>query len=718
METIIVYMLKVNIAIALFYLLYKLLFVKDTFFVARRFYLLAVVVFSFVYPLLPVLQIGTLFDFLIQTEEVHATVEFDTLGMGATTILEDVAEPASINWMAILKASVVMASAFFAIRLLWQFIRIFKIKNNSKQRMLFDVRYQHLPSKSTPFSFFKWIFIYPEAHTNEKLKQILTHEQVHVVQWHSVDITLMELLIPLLWYNPFFWLLRNEMSINIEFIADQGVLGKGFDRRDYQYNILHLTYPRNNIQIVNNFNVSQLKQRIMMMNNKKTPMKNLVKYILVLPVALLLITANSVYAQNKEPQKTKSTITILGEKTNDTIKGKPLIVIDDVVMGEDYDLGSLSPEDIESMTVLRDSAAVSTYGVDAGRGVILIRSLKKDEEKISSINDKKLLIVVDGVKKEKGFDLSSINPTDIKSVSVLKDDKAVGVYGEDGKDGVVVIATKKSNLDITPSNGNSKLSNGEDVFVVVDQMPVFPGGNEGMFKFLAESIKYPVDAQKNGLQGRVICNFVITKDGSIEDVQVVRGVAPSLDAEAVRVIESMPKWEPARNKGEKVNVKFTMPLVFRLQGGESMSEPVQGSEIIKGKGINIIDEVVAVALDKSENKNEPHEIFIVVEEQPEFPGGAEAMMAFLSENVKYPDIAKENGIQGRVVVNFVVEKDGSITEINIVRGVDPSLDMEAKRVIENMPKWKPGKQRGHEVRVRFTLPIDFRLPPKEDDIKN
>ncbi len=103
------------------------------------------------------------------------------------------------------------------------------------------------------------------------------------------------------------------------------------------------------------------------------------------------------------------------------------------------------------------------------------------------------------------------------------------------------------------------------------------------------------------------------------------------------------------------------------------------------------------------------EIFVVVEEQPEFPGGNAAMMKFLGDNIKYPVIAQENGIQGRVITNFVVERDGSITDVQVVRGVDPSLDKEAVRVIQSMPKWKPGKQRGSTVRVRFTLPVVFRL---------
>ena len=112
---------------------------------------------------------------------------------------------------------------------------------------------------------------------------------------------------------------------------------------------------------------------------------------------------------------------------------------------------------------------------------------------------------------------------------------------------------------------------------------------------------------------------------------------------------------------------------------------------------------------KAVEEEATEEIFVVVEQQPEFPGGMSALMKFLSDNIKYPVIAQENGIQGRVITTFVVERDGSITDMNVVRGQDPSLDKEAVRVIKTMPRWKPGQQRGKPVRVRFTLPVQFRL---------
>ena len=118
---------------------------------------------------------------------------------------------------------------------------------------------------------------------------------------------------------------------------------------------------------------------------------------------------------------------------------------------------------------------------------------------------------------------------------------------------------------------------------------------------------------------------------------------------------------------------------------------------------------VAPGVEEEEEEESAQQIFTVVEKQPEFPGGTAELFKYLSKAIKYPVIAQENGIQGRVVCSFVVNRDGSIVDIQVMRGVDPSLDKEAIRVISEMPKWKPGEQRGKPVRVRFILPVQFRL---------
>ena len=136
-------------------------------------------------------------------------------------------------------------------------------------------------------------------------------------------------------------------------------------------------------------------------------------------------------------------------------------------------------------------------------------------------------------------------------------------------------------------------------------------------------------------------------------------------------------------------------------------------EGVKDRNIEAVRSDIAVATPpppppapKPEVSNK---VFDVVEEMPSFPGGQGALMSFLNSNIKYPVVAQENGVQGRVIVGFVVERDGSITDVKIMRSVDPSLDREAQRVVKSMPKWKPGKQNGSAVRVKYTVPVVFRL---------
>lgn len=136
---------------------------------------------------------------------------------------------------------------------------------------------------------------------------------------------------------------------------------------------------------------------------------------------------------------------------------------------------------------------------------------------------------------------------------------------------------------------------------------------------------------------------------------------------------------------------------------------VQETTIQSSEENNQAVEIKYVAPVVEEEEPEEAEIFMVVEEMPEFPGGMAECLKFLGENIKYPTIAQENGVQGRVIVQFVVNQDGSIVDPVVVRSVDPYLDKEALRVIKTMPKWKPGKQRGKAVRVKYTVPVTFKL---------
>ena len=180
--------------------------------------------------------------------------------------------------------------------------------------------------------------------------------------------------------------------------------------------------------------------------------------------------------------------------------------------------------------------------------------------------------------------------------------------------------------------------------------------------------------------------------------------------------------QPKQVERVKSSIKFTAPVIKKdedvkpeeeMQNQDDLQKSktaigalnVQGNDEIGGTVLKIQEEIAQ----PEPPKEEENKVFDVVEEQPSFPGGQGALMQWLSDNIKYPVIAAENGVQGRVIVQFVVSKTGSISDVKVVRGVDPSLDREAVRVVSQMPKWTPGRQNGTTVNVRYTLPVTFRL---------
>lgn len=167
---------------------------------------------------------------------------------------------------------------------------------------------------------------------------------------------------------------------------------------------------------------------------------------------------------------------------------------------------------------------------------------------------------------------------------------------------------------------------------------------------------------------------------------------------------------PVIKKDELVKEENQVKQMDQLD--DKVAVGTENKEGVKDRTVEAVRNDIAVAPPPPPPAPKPevaNKVFDVVEEMPSFPGGQGALMAFLSSNIKYPVVAQENGVQGRVIVGFVVEKDGSISDVKVMRSVDPSLDREAQRVVKAMPKWKPGKQNGSAVRVKYTVPVVFRL---------
>jgi TonB family protein len=224
------------------------------------------------------------------------------------------------------------------------------------------------------------------------------------------------------------------------------------------------------------------------------------------------------------------------------------------------------------------------------------------------------------------------------------------------------------------------------VFTFVEKSAEFPGGLDKLYLYLQNNIDYPIDSYKKNIQGKVFVTFVVERDGSLTNVAILRGVSPDIDAEAIKVVRNSPKWSPGIQNGKPVRVQFSMAINFKLP-----QKP--------GNDQHLMDSVHNLPPDQK--------IFTSVEQMPAFPGGARGFRKYLEENLKYPDKAREDNINGQVRVSFIVEKDGSLSGIRIANGLSPETDTEALRIMNSCPKWIAGTQHGVPVRVAYSLSIPF-----------
>ncbi len=243
-------------------------------------------------------------------------------------------------------------------------------------------------------------------------------------------------------------------------------------------------------------------------------------------------------------------------------------------------------------------------------------------------------------------------------------------------------------LNIAKAQSNDKIYN----FVSLKNPPTYPGGIASFYSFLGANIKYPEMAAKNNIQGHVLVSFIVEKDGSLADIKIERGLGSGTDEETVRVLKLSKKWNPGIADGKPVRVKYNIPVKFALAGKKANAT---SSNIIKSTNAVVEDNTVYN--------------FVSMENPPTYPGGMPQFYRFLGENIKYPIAAKDNKVEGKVLVSFTVEKDGSLTDIKVDRKLGAGTDEEAVRVLKLSKRWNPGMENGRPVRVKYNIPIAFHL---------
>ena len=383
----------------------------------------------------------------------------------------------------------------------------------------------------SPFSWMHYIVMNRRDY-EEQDAAILAHERGHIRLRHSWDVVLVDMLTALQWFNPAMWMLRMDLRAIHEYEADNA--------RQYQYLLVTKAAGIGGYSIANGISHSTLKNRIHMMLHKKSSNSHLLKLLALVPIVGITLAINA-------------------EKVQDIVY-TPANNVPDVVTTATEQAPAVQ-EDTKTYTV---------------RGVV------KDKEKKDPIVG--AVIRVNGSKKGTVTDRNGEF-----SLKAKKGDRIEVMYVGYAS-GSIVVNDPQIKYDLRLQKDGSDASNTNDkTFDVVEQMPEFPGGQIAMLDFLSKNIRYPEEAHKAGIQGRVVATFVVEKDGSISNAKVMRSIDPLLDAEALRVISSMPNWIPGKQDGKPVAVKYTIPVTFKLNSSEKKDE----SYILKIDGKVVDDSLIS-----------------------------------------------------------------------------------------------------------------------------
>ena len=577
-----VYIVKSAVCLAVFYLFYRLLLSRETFHRFNRIALLGILILSCAIPFVEV----TMKEPMEVSQQLLTWEELLLMANLNRTATIETAPESVITWREALLMVYLLGIVFFFLRNVWSLTRMLRlIKGSTLVRQENGITLITHQKKIAPFSWMKFVVI-SEKDLKENGEEILTHEYAHIRKRHSIDLLIADICIFFQWFNPASWLLKQELQNIHEFEADESVIAQGIDAKKYQLLLIKKAVGTRLYSMANSFNHSSLKKRITMMLKKKSNPWARLKYLYVLPLAAIAVAAFA------RPEISSELDEISAVKVNDL-----------TAIMKTEEVKSPEKHPAKEIKVQGQVLEKSTNAPVVGASVIIKGTTS------GTITD------LDGnfvISMPVGATLS-VSYINMKTKELTITEKLIGkikslkVYLE-GE-----ITTKTQEVVVVGYGGGEEASDEVPVFRVVEEMPEFPGGMGECLKFLGKNIKYPVEAQKAGVQGKVIVQFV-------------------------------------------------------------------------------------------------------VEEMPEFPGGMGECLKFLGKNIKYPVEAQKAGVQGKVIVQFVVEKDGNIANPKVVRSIDPDLDGEAIRVISIMPKWKPGMQKGQPVRVKYTVPVTFRLDGK--DIKS
>jgi bla regulator protein blaR1 len=499
-----IYLLKSGLALWMFYGVYWFFLRKETFFSLNRIVLLGSLALSFI---LPFLRIENLFTLSGNTAIPSFFMDF-----GEQSVTSTGSSVGTLDFKGLLTivAMIIYLSGivFLGERLIYQMIRLFRLSKKYPVTSRDGMGLIYVNENIAPCSFFRHIFIHTSMKTDDKLEQIILHESAHVKNLHFIDLILFGLAGIIHWFNPVMWLFERSIREVHEFEADREVLKHEPDKGIYQALLVNQVTGIEIFKLANSFSKSITKKRMIMMSKMRSGKLSSAKVLVVLPIILCLVFAFSKpqvigkSSQNLQPKHVMGKVT--DAKSNESLSGAAVLI-------EGTTEGTVTGEDGKYMIDL-----------SGGEQVLVFSYVGYETQRIKA-------------------DRPEINVKMQKKVYDLPEDEVL-------KPGEEITSEKDKEL-----------------FMVVEEMPSFEGkGGEGFREYLAKNIVYPEEAKKNSITGKVYVQFTVNTKGEVVDVKVVRSVSPSLDKEAVRVVESSPLWEPGKQKGKPVDVQFTFPIEFKL----------------------------------------------------------------------------------------------------------------------------------------------------------
>jgi len=438
MPALFVFLFKVNIALLLFCAGYYLVLRHLTFYTLNRVYLVTAIIFATLYPKID------LTSFAQNHENLARPVQTVVLNWQAPAekLVKPIAETNYWQWVEI---AFWAGAILLAARFVMQLFSLFKLYRNSTPANILNHNVRLMSGEAAPFSFWRSIYVNPDNHTPTDLKAILLHEQVHVNGWHTIDILLAELSSIFYWFNPGIWLMKKAVRENIEFITDRKILNKGIEAKAYQYSLVNVSFNATTPGIVNHFNISTIKKRIIMMNAKKSSKFTLTRYAFVVPavVALLLIFTLS-KAEVAKPIKAKISKAIMPVTTAIQQATQTAIAkVDTLITAKKVTVKAKNK--VDSVVIKRDTIyALKTFKTDTGKKVKLV--LKSNAVfKYNTMDSANF--VVDG-KSVNPADFKNVNPNDILAINIMHpaDVKKIMVAGDKfdfNDDNQVVFVTTK-----------------------------------------------------------------------------------------------------------------------------------------------------------------------------------------------------------------------------------------------------------------------------------